>query len=62
MTLFIQRAEHRDTHALQAKIDELIRANGGAKDEITKIDEKKPEEIEQQREVEQNSARCGEQR
>jgi low affinity Fe/Cu permease len=62
MTLFIQRAEHRDTQALQAKIDELIRANGDAKDEITKIDEKKPEEIEQQREVEQNSARCGEQR
>jgi low affinity Fe/Cu permease len=54
MTLFIQRAEHRDTQALQAKIDELIRANGGAKDEITKIDEKEPEEIEQQREVEQN--------
>ncbi|MDW6020275.1 hypothetical protein SAZ10_00700 [Mesorhizobium sp. BAC0120] len=25
MTLFIQRAEHRDTQALQAKLDELLR-------------------------------------
>ena len=54
MTLFIQRAEHRDTQALQAKIDELIRANGGAKDEITKIDEKEPEEIEERRDAEQD--------
>ncbi len=54
MTLFIQRAEHRDTQALQAKIDELIRASGGAKDEITKIDEKEPEEIERQREADQD--------
>jgi low affinity Fe/Cu permease len=53
MTLFIQRAEHRDTQTLQAKMDELIRANGRAKDEITKIDEKEPEEIQEQREAEQ---------
>jgi low affinity Fe/Cu permease len=26
MTLFIQRAEHRDTQAIQAKLDELLRA------------------------------------
>ena len=26
MTLFIQRAEHRDTHAIQAKLDEIIHA------------------------------------
>ena len=49
MTLFIQRAEHRDTQALQAKIDELIRSNGSARDEITEIDEKEPEEIEEHR-------------
>ena len=49
MTLFIQRAEHRDTQALQAKIDELIRSNGGARDEITEIDQKEPEEIEERR-------------
>jgi|SRR6476646_247948 low affinity Fe/Cu permease len=28
MTLLIQRAEHRDTQALQAKIDELLHADG----------------------------------
>src|SRR5262245_44497903 len=28
MTLFIQRAEHRDTQAIQAKLDELIHAQG----------------------------------
>jgi low affinity Fe/Cu permease len=49
MTLFIQRAEHRDTQALQAKIDELIRSNGSARDEITEIDQKEPEEIEERR-------------
>lgn len=54
MTLFIQRAEHRDTQALQAKIDELIRANGAAKDDLTKIDQKEPEEIERQRQAEQD--------
>jgi low affinity Fe/Cu permease len=25
MTLFIQRAEHRDTQAIHAKLDELLR-------------------------------------
>jgi len=46
MTLFIQRAEHRDTQALQAKLDELIRASDTARDDITEIDEREPEEIE----------------
>ncbi len=54
MTLFIQRAEHRDTQALQAKIDELLRATGGAEDDLTKVDQKEPEEIERQRDAEQN--------
>lgn len=49
MTLFIQRAEHRDTQALQAKLDELLRANSKAKDQLTTIDEEEPEEIERQR-------------
>jgi low affinity Fe/Cu permease len=31
MTLFIQRAEHRDTQALQAKIDELAASSWGGK-------------------------------
>jgi low affinity Fe/Cu permease len=29
MTLFIQRAEHRDTQAIHGKLDELLRAQGG---------------------------------
>jgi low affinity Fe/Cu permease len=53
MTLFIQRAEHRDTQALQAKLDELLRATGAARNEFTRIDEKEPEEIEGQRSAEQ---------
>jgi low affinity Fe/Cu permease len=30
MTLFIQRAEHRDTQAIHAKLDELLRVEGRA--------------------------------
>lgn len=52
MTLLIQRAEHRDTQALQAKLDELIHANSAAKNEITHIDEEEPEEIERRRDNE----------
>jgi low affinity Fe/Cu permease len=50
MTLFIQRAEHRDTQAIQAKLDELLKANHDAENEITRVDEKEPEEIEDFRE------------
>lgn len=46
MTLLIQRAEHRDTQALQAKIDELLKIHKDASNEITGIDDKEPEEIE----------------
>ncbi|TGV80145.1 hypothetical protein EN788_65340, partial [Mesorhizobium sp. M2D.F.Ca.ET.145.01.1.1] len=46
---FIQRAEHRDTQALQAKLDELIRATSSASDDVTEIDDKEPEEIEEER-------------
>jgi low affinity Fe/Cu permease len=49
MTLFIQRAEHRDTQAIQAKLDELLRANSGAADSLAHIDRKEPEEIERER-------------
>jgi low affinity Fe/Cu permease len=51
MTLFIQRAEHRDTQAIQAKLDELLRAHGGAENALTHIDEKEPEAIEREREA-----------
>ena len=49
MTLFIQRAEHRDTQAVHAKLDELLRAKGEARSELTQLDREEPEEIEQHR-------------
>jgi low affinity Fe/Cu permease len=45
MTLLITRTEHRDTEAIQAKLDELLRIHGEARDELTAIDEKEVEEI-----------------
>jgi low affinity Fe/Cu permease len=45
MTLFIQRAENRDTQAIHAKLDELLRAEGRARSELTVTDQKEPEEI-----------------
>jgi low affinity Fe/Cu permease len=50
MTLFIQRAEHRDTQAIQAKLDELLRVNNDARSELTHLDDKTAEEIQQHRE------------
>src|SRR5215470_15192655 len=58
MTLFIQRAEHRDTQAIQAKLDELLRADASARSELTKIDDKEPEEIEEHRERAERSHRA----
>jgi low affinity Fe/Cu permease len=49
MTLFIQRAEHRDTQAIHAKLDELLRAEGKADDELATLDRREPEEIEKHR-------------
>ena len=49
MTLFIQRAEHRDTQAIHAKLDELIAATGGARNALRDIDDDEPEEIEARR-------------
>ena len=49
MTLLIQRAEHRDTQALQAKIDELLHANAQADSAMMKIDDNEPEDIERLR-------------
>ena len=50
MTLFIQRAEHRDTQALHAKLDELLHVHGKASNALTRLDDKEPEEIERHRE------------
>ena len=43
MTLFIQRAEHRDTQAIQAKLDELLRAHSDARDELMHLEQREPE-------------------
>lgn len=52
MTLFIQRANRRDTLALHAKLDELLRVDADARSELTTLDEKEPEEIELHRDSE----------
>jgi low affinity Fe/Cu permease len=51
MTLFIQRAENRDTQSIQAKLDELLHAHSMASNAMTRLDEEEPEEIERQRKV-----------
>jgi low affinity Fe/Cu permease len=38
--LFIQRSEHRDTQAIHAKLDELSRANGEARNQLTHLDDR----------------------
>ena len=52
MTLMIQRANRRDTLALHAKLDELLRVDNQARSELTRLDEKEPEEIELHRDAE----------
>lgn len=47
MTLIIQRGQNRDTAALQAKLDELILATEGARDEVAHLDEKEADDIEE---------------
>ncbi len=54
MTLVIQRAEHRDTQAIHAKLDELLHANQSARDSLQTVDKKEPEEIEAQRKADQS--------
>ena len=49
MTLFIQRAEHRDTQAIHAKLDELLRVEGRARSSLSTLDDQEPEVIEQHR-------------
>jgi low affinity Fe/Cu permease len=45
MTLFINRTEHRDTQAIHAKIDELLRTQGKARAELTTLDERDVESL-----------------
>ena len=52
MTLFIQRSEHRDTQAIHAKLDELLRSDPNAETELARLDDEEPElfeEVRQQR-------------
>jgi low affinity Fe/Cu permease len=49
MTLVIQRAEHRDTQAIHAKLDELLKAVGGADDHVMHVDNKDAEDVEKER-------------
>ena len=57
MTLFIQRGEHRDTQAIHAKLDELLKAQPNASDRLSRIDEEEPEEIETYRDGRKGGAR-----
>jgi low affinity Fe/Cu permease len=49
MTLIIQRAENRDTQAIHAKLDELLRADAQARPELSLLDQQEPEVIEEHR-------------
>lgn len=52
MTLFIQRADRRDTLAVHVKLDELLKATQEARTELASIDEREPEVIEKIRDRE----------
>ena len=47
MTVIIQRAEHRDTQAIHAKLDHLLERIEKADTSMAGIDKLQPEEIEQ---------------
>jgi low affinity Fe/Cu permease len=55
MTLLIQRSEHRDTQAIHAKLDELLRAQKDARTNLTQIDEQQPEDIKRFRKEERKN-------
>ncbi|WP_312015182.1 low affinity iron permease family protein [Bradyrhizobium lablabi] len=57
MTLFIQRSEHRDTQAIHAKLDELLRVDRQARDDLASIDEREPEEVESFRDHQSDTPR-----
>jgi low affinity Fe/Cu permease len=57
MTLFIQRSSRRDTLAIHAKLDELLRADENARSELAMLDEKEPETIAKHRDAHVRSLR-----
>ena len=56
MTLFIQRTNRRDSLALHAKLDELLRVDQQARSELVRLDEQEPEAIERHRNAEVRNA------
>jgi len=46
MVFLIQNTQNRDTQALQLKIDELIRANEGARNRLLRLEEMSEAEVE----------------
>jgi low affinity Fe/Cu permease len=57
MTLFIQRSTRRDTLALHAKLDELLRTDENARSELARLDEQEPEAISRHRDAEVQALR-----
>ena len=55
MTLIMERAEHRDTQAIHAKLDALLRAEGRARSELTRLDGEEREVIEAHRAQERSN-------
>ena len=49
--MFIHRSNRRDTLALHAKLDELLRVDSGARSELTRLDEQEPEAIKKHRDI-----------
>jgi low affinity Fe/Cu permease len=58
MTLFISRASRRDTLAIHAKLDELLRSDENARPELTRLDEQEPEAIVKYRNAEVRAMRA----
>jgi len=52
MTLFIERSGRRDTLAIHAKLDELLRADINARSELATLDDQEPEAIASHRDAE----------
>lgn len=52
MTLFIQRANRRDSLALHVKLDELLRVDTQDRSERARLDEQEPEVIQHHRRLE----------
>ena len=58
MTLILQRSGYRDTVALHAKLDELLRVQGQARNELMSIDEEDLEVVEKRRDKERAAAKA----